>query len=115
MPAHMKKHLTKKTANVVWHGDHYQIPLSVIEKYRIDDDTLSIEEAFNDLTEPAGEPAILLKGLRAREGLTQTQFAEAIDITQANLSAMENGKRSIGKDIAKRVAKKFKVNYRLFL
>lgn len=115
MPAHMKKHPIKKTADIVWHGDYYQIPLSVIEKYRIDQETLSIEEAFSDLIEPNAEPGILLRGLRAREGLTQVQFAKAIKITQANLSAMENNKRPIGKDIAKRIAKKFKVNYRLFL
>ena len=84
-------------------------------KYRIEEETFSIETAFSDLIEPNLEPGILLKGLRAREGLTQLQFSKAIKVTQANLSAMENNKRPMGKDMARRIAKKFKVNYRLFL
>jgi transcriptional regulator with XRE-family HTH domain len=57
----------------------------------------------------------LLKGLRAREGLSQVEFAKKINITQANLSAMENGRRPIGKIVAKRIEKVFGTNYRYFL
>ncbi|MEM1243522.1 MAG: helix-turn-helix transcriptional regulator, partial [Pseudomonadota bacterium] len=78
-------------------------------------DALAIEDVFSDLIKESGEPALLLKGLRHKEGLTQIQFAQLIRITQTNLSAMENGRRKIGKDIAKRIAKKFSVDYRLFL
>lgn len=57
----------------------------------------------------------MLKGFRTKEGLSQIEFSEIIGITQKNLSAMENGRRSIGKEMEKRIAKKFKMDYRLFL
>ena len=77
--------------------------------------TLPIKQVFGDLIKEHGEPAVLLKSLRIKESMTQTEFADAIGITQANLSAMENGRRAIGKDIAKRIAEKFGVDYRIFL
>ena len=49
----------------------------------------------------------LLRGTRHREGLPQKDFAKKIGITQGDLSKMENGKRSIGKVVAKRIQKMF--------
>lgn len=57
----------------------------------------------------------MLKGVRAREGLTQAEFSQKIDVTQSNLSSMENGRRPIGKVIAKRIEKAFGTDYRYFL
>ena len=119
-----KHHISDNPGNVMninYHGVRYIIPLNVAEKYRANktnhkhEDNLSIEEAFSDLINKYGEAGSLLRGLRAREGLTQVEFAKKINITQANLSAMETGKRPIGKDIAMRISKKFKMDYRLFL
>lgn len=120
MRALTKKHLTKKKiATVSWHGARYAVPLQVIEKYKIadndDDSVASINDVFGDLIQKHGEPGVLLKGLRYKEDLSQIEFAEMIGITQTNLSAMENGRRSIGKEIAKRIEKKFGMDYRLFL
>lgn len=117
MPAHMKKPPTDKTAHITWHGAHYSIPLSVIKKYKVKDpDTsLSIDNVFAELLSESTEPSLMLKGLRAKEGLTQVEFAKLIGVTQANLSSMENGKRSIGKEIAKRIQKTFGMSYQLFL
>jgi len=74
-----------------------------------------IEEVFSELEKRYTRAGALLKGTRAREGLTQEQFAKKINVTQANLSKMETGKRPIGKTIAKRIEKIFGVNYRYFL
>ena len=60
-------------------------------------------------------PAEALKGARAKEGLTQKALAASLGIPQANLSLMENGKRLIGKEMAKRLASVLDVDYRLFL
>lgn len=86
-----------------------------LEKFKVDEKVHSIDDVFEDILEEHGEAAVLLKGLRHREGLIQTEFAKKIAIRQANLSAMENGKRPIGKDIAKRIAKNFNVDYRYLL
>ena len=119
MPAPMKKHHTKKAADITWHGSHYVVPIKVLEKYKVDNSVLnnfeSIDDVFGDLIDQLGEPAVILKGIRTREGINQVEFAEAIGVTQQNLSAMENGHRSIGKELAKRIADKFGINYRLLL
>ncbi len=118
MSAPMKKHPTKRLVNVTWHGAHYAVPIDILRKYKIANDEESletIESVFGDLISEYGESAVLLKGLRTRENLSQVKFAKAIEVSQANLSAMENGRRPIGKLIAKRIAKKFGVDYRIFL
>lgn len=118
MSAPMKKHPTKKHANITWHGVRYAVPIDILTKYKVannDQDLETIESVFGDLISEYGESAVLLKGLRTRENLSQVEFAKAIEISQANLSAMENGRRPIGKTIAKRIAKEFGVDYRIFL
>ena len=117
MSAHMKKHPTNETANVIWHGARYAVPLEVIEQYKIESEEQleSINDVFGELITEHGEPAVLLKGLRTKEGLSQIDFAKEVRLTQQNLSAMENGRRSIGKEVAKRIAEKFGIDYRMFL
>ena len=56
-----------------------------------------------------------LRGLRSRENLTQKQLAEMIGGKPSHISEMENGKRSIGKKIAKRLAKALRTDYKIFL
>jgi DNA-binding XRE family transcriptional regulator len=101
----------------------YAIPKRVAEKYRISSALVphkkgrpvASEKIFSEIENKFTKAGVLLKGLRTREGLTQVQFARKIHITQANLSNMENGRRPIGKQIAKRIEKIFKINYRYFL
>lgn len=75
----------------------------------------AIATMFDKLDKSFTKAGALLKGLRARENLSQAEFAEKIHVTQANLSHMENGRRPIGKTIAKRIEKVFGTNYRYFL
>ena len=93
MSGPMKKNHTEKTAHVIWHGNKYAVPLRVMEKFKVSDRKANktIDDVFGDITKESGEPAVLLRGLRYREGLTQVEFAKLINITQANLSAIENG------------------------
>jgi len=46
-----------------------------------------------------------LAGTRDREGLTQIQLSKLTGIPQRHISEMENGKRPIGKEMAKRLGK----------
>jgi DNA-binding XRE family transcriptional regulator len=59
--------------------------------------------------------SVALRGARKREALTQKELAHLVGVSQAHISEMEHGKRPIGKDLAKRLAKALKVNYRVFL
>lgn len=60
-------------------------------------------------------PGVVLSGLRYREGLTQKQLAEKTGIPQSNISEMERGKRTIGKERAKRLASALDADYRTLL
>jgi len=59
--------------------------------------------------------SVALRGARKREGLTQQELARLVGVSQTHISEMEHGKRPIGKDMAKRLARVLKVNYRVFL
>ena len=125
MQAHTRKHHTEKrlTQSQYIHfydgGHSYCIPKEIAEKnYRVDEDTeetISSDDLFKELNDKYTEAGALLKGLRARENLNQNEFSKLIGVTQANLSKMENGKRTIGKMIAKRLEEVFHVNYKYFL
>ena len=117
MSALTKKHPMDDIARVSWHGKLYAVPVKVMECYRLEsnDAHVAINVLFSDLTQKSGEPGVLLKGLRYREGLSQIEFSKKLNISQTNLSAMENGKRSIGKELAKRIAGFFGLDYRIFL
>lgn len=52
---------------------------------------------------------------RGKEALTRKQLAELTGIAQHHISEMENGKRSIGKETAKKLTKALNIDYRVFL
>ncbi len=70
----------------------------------------SLEEVFPDT-----HPGVALKGYRAREGMTQKELAARLEIPVGNLSEMENGRRSIGKAMAKRIEAATGVHWKTFL
>ena len=61
------------------------------------------------------EAGTVLSGYRHREGMTQTQLAEATGIPQRHISEMENGKRIIGVVNAKRLATALHCDHRRLL
>lgn len=84
------------------------IPLKSREEY--DDKLYSIEKVFPDF-----HIGNALRGLRSREGLTQKQLAEIIGAKPSHISEMEHGKRPIGRDMAKRLARALRTEYKVFL
>jgi DNA-binding XRE family transcriptional regulator len=127
MSEHTKKrpisaHSHGSTLYITHHHTTYAIPKKIVEKYVVEKlpkkqkkATPSIQSLFDKLDEKYTKAGALLKGLRLREGLSQVAFAKKINVTQANLSTMENGRRPIGKIVAKRIQKIFGTNYRYFL
>jgi len=77
-------------------------------------DSIAWRDAFPEFTDEE-LPGAALAGARAKEGLTQQQLSDLTGIPQRHISEMENGKRQIGKERAKKLAKVLKVNYRIFL
>jgi ribosome-binding protein aMBF1 (putative translation factor) len=79
------------------------------------EDFIPWRETSKERIEKYTEPGIMIRGSRYKADLTQKQLAELLNIHQHHISEMETGKRSIGKEMAKRLAALFKTDYRLFL
>ena len=83
----------------------YHIPLShqkdleeVLKKYLDDEQTpVAWEILAKERIEKYKKSGLVLRGMRYREGLSQKQLAEASNITQNEISNIENGKRTVGK------------------
>ena len=117
MQAHTKKHPTE-TAELRFIGPIVNIaraietlkPLGFVDM----SDSIPWREAYPECSE---EQLIgkALAGARYREGLTQMKLAELVGIPQRHISEMENGKRPIGKEMAKRLEKALGISYKVFL
>lgn len=79
------------------------------------EESVPAEKVLPELIDETMRPATMLRGARHKAELTQKELAAELEIYQHHLSEMENGKRTIGKDMAKRLANVFKCDYRLFL
>lgn len=98
MPAHTRTHRTRRTVKVSKKTDN-----------------ISWREAAKRDIRKHSEGGQMLRGSRFKEDVSQKELAEAIGVSPHHISEMENGKRPIGKEMAKRFAEFFKVDYRLFL
>jgi ribosome-binding protein aMBF1 (putative translation factor) len=56
-----------------------------------------------------------LRGARYREDVSQRQLSKLTGVSVQNISAMEHGRRPIGKEMAKRLAKVLNTDWRLLL
>lgn len=134
MLVHTKKHHTKETTIMCLteQGNVLKLPKSIarnLAQYEVQDVkligkikkqikktlTTEPEEAFAQVNEKYGKANALVKAIRLREGMSQTQFAAVIHVMQGDLSKIERGNRSIGREIAQRIGKKFGINPNLLL
>lgn len=124
MQALTKKHHTENMVEVRFRG-----PASSINKLRRTATTLKVadlseqkleEKDFYPVEEVSPELSwnrggVCLRGGRGKEGLTQKRLAELTGIAQHHISEMENGKRTIGKETARKLAVALNVDYRVLL
>ena len=75
--------------------------------------TYTVSEVFPEYM--GKESQVALRAYRTREELTQKQLSELTGIPQHHISEMENGKRSIGKERAKKLAEALYCDYRQLL
>jgi transcriptional regulator with XRE-family HTH domain len=61
------------------------------------------------------ETGLALRGARLRAEMTQKELADAVGALPHHISEMEHGKRSIGKELAHKLAKILSMSYRMFL
>jgi DNA-binding XRE family transcriptional regulator len=72
-------------------------------------------EVIAELRPDDSLPAAILRGSRVKEDLTQVQLSDLTGIPRRHISEMENGKRPIGKETARKLATALKCDYRVFL
>lgn len=84
--------------------------LALLLEEASEDRLYSIKEVF-----PEMQVGDVLRGARYREALTQAQLAARVGVKPSHISEMERGKRPIGKEMAKRLAKALKTSYKVFL
>jgi ribosome-binding protein aMBF1 (putative translation factor) len=88
----------------------------LLSDFEVDEkDAISWREPIQDLINLHSEPGVMIRGARVKEGLSQIELAQKLGIPQSNVSEMENGKRPIGKNMARRLSRILKINYRVFL
>lgn len=58
---------------------------------------------------------LALRGMRYREGISQKELAARSGVSQNEISKIENGKRTVGEKVAKRLADALRFNYKLLL
>ena len=80
-----------------------------------DQQTIPWRETVASLTQKYTEAGIALKGARIKENLSQSDLANKLGIPQSHISDMEHGRRTIGKNMAKRLSKVLNVGYKIFL
>ena len=124
MRALMKKPLTKvailgsKVESFLIPEEKLKNVTAVLEKYAVEHkESVPWRQVFekSESFKKYGEAGTMIRGGRTKEGLTQQQLADKLGITQGDLSKMEHSKRTIGKNMAKKLAKILRVDYRVFL
>jgi DNA-binding XRE family transcriptional regulator len=124
----MKKHLTdslavtieskRKKRTFIVPREKAKGLVCLIEEFEVEDskDKLAIsDDVFGGINQKYTKPGAMLKGARLKEELTQKELANKLGIPQNHISAMEHGKRTIGKNMARRLAKVLGISYKVFL
>jgi ribosome-binding protein aMBF1 (putative translation factor) len=110
---------TKKPTTTEYVEVKFRIPSEKVDEVKKVVAKYGGEESLNSIPWreifPNFNPGVALRGGRRKEGLTQKDLAHLIGVSQNHISDMERGKRPIGKEMAKRLAKALKVDYRIFL
>ncbi|EKD83375.1 MAG: hypothetical protein ACD_39C00723G0004 [uncultured bacterium] len=98
----------------------FQVPADKLEDIRRIVACLGGQEAASPTANwrdsfPESHPGVVLRGLRTRDNLTQSELAKKTGLLQSHVSEMENGSRTIGKTVAKKLAQVFETDYKIFL
>jgi ribosome-binding protein aMBF1 (putative translation factor) len=79
------------------------------------EENIPYDELVAEKIKKIGKGAMALKGLRAKENITQKELAKKLKIDQAMISKFENGILKIDIKTAKKIGSLFNINYKVFL
>ncbi|MFI5343416.1 MAG: multiprotein-bridging factor 1 family protein [Chlamydiales bacterium] len=88
-----------------------------LEKYanQDDDSPVAWEELAKERIEKYKKAGLVLRGMRYRENMSQVALSKKSGVSQNEISNIENGKRTVGEKIAKKLADALNFNYLLLL
>lgn len=72
------------------------------------------ENPFEELEKQLPKNAILLRGARKKESMSQEELSRKTGIAITNISKMENGERGVGPTVAKKLSKVLKISAKVF-
>lgn len=72
-------------------------------------------EALSEYVDLKALPSVSLRIHRENANLTQKELADRVGIKQHHISEMENNKRPIGKELARKIAQALNTDYRSYL
>lgn len=121
----MKKHLIKDKGVSIWIGDKsaklYLLPKKkakalsdMLEEYE-SKRSVPWKEVLGDFINETSQQAVVLKASRREKNISQKQLAKILKVDQSFISKIETGTKSISKSFAKKLAKTFNTDYRIFL
>lgn len=125
MSAHMKAHHTDLHVKVVVVTKHSKKVSYInvenigkleafLEKYSDEDDEpVAWDVLAKERIEKYKKAGLVLRGMRYRENLSQKELAKRSGVSQNEISKIENGKRTVGIKVAKKLAKALNIDYRL--
>ncbi len=93
---------------------HLQKLEDFLEKYG-ESESISWEALAKDRIAKYKKSGLALRGARYREGLSQKELAKRTGVSQENISKMENGERTIGEKVAKKLAKALRIDFELLI
>lgn len=89
-----------------------------LEKYAEnpeDERPVAWEELAKERIAKHKKAGLVLRGMRYRESMSQKELAKRSGVHQNEISKIENGKRTVGEKVAKRLAEALNFNYQLLL
>jgi ribosome-binding protein aMBF1 (putative translation factor) len=120
MSVRTHEHPTKAVCTLAFVGpaDHAEAAREALHALGFEEtdtlETVPWREVFPPIPDTE-RPGRMLRAARTKEGVTQSQLARLTGIPQRHISEMEHGKRSIGKERAKKLAEVLKVDYHILL
>ena len=126
MLVHTRAHPTKRVFEVSLKRPGGQkvlsyIPLEYFDELKSlikdieENDSIKWSDAAKESIECHKQAGIVLRGARFRENMTQKELAKKSGVSQENISRIENGKRTVGRRLAKKLAKPLKINYLMLM
>lgn len=109
--------VTPKTGKVTYNINHTHMREveRLLKKYEAEDESVEWEVLAKERIEKYKKAGLVLRGMRYRENLSQKELAMRSKVSQNEISKIENGKRTVGVKVAKRLAKALRTDYRLLI